>query len=56
LEKVRQEWRLICAGHNLLELFAALKGSRRRQGAPDWLFAVEKGQGLVSGLAYNPYS
>ena len=34
LEKVRQEWRLICAGHNLLKLFAALRGSRCRQGAP----------------------
>ncbi len=34
LEKVRQEWRLICAGHNLLKLFTARRGSRRRQGAP----------------------
>ena len=34
LEKVRQEWRLICARHNLLKLFAALRGSRCRQGAP----------------------
>ncbi len=34
LEKVKMEWRLICAGHNLLKLFAALGGSHRRQGAP----------------------
>ena len=34
LEKVRQEWRLICAGHNLLKLFATLRGSRRQQLAP----------------------
>ena len=34
LEQVRQEWRLICAGHNLLKLFAALRGSRCRPGAP----------------------
>jgi len=34
LEKVKLEWKLICAGHNLLKLFAALKGSPRRQGVP----------------------
>jgi len=34
LEKVKLERKLICAGHNLLKLFAALKGSPRRQGAP----------------------
>ena len=33
LEKVQQEWRLICAGHNLLKLFAAVRGSKHRKAA-----------------------
>ena len=32
LQKVNLEWRLICAGHNLLKLFSALKNTTPSQG------------------------
>ena len=32
LEKVKLEWKLICAGHNLLKLFSALKTSHTKPG------------------------
>ena len=33
LEKVKLEWRLICAGHNLLKLFSALKLTHPKKGS-----------------------
>ena len=33
LEKVKLEWKLICAGHNLLKLFSALKTSHTKPGS-----------------------